>query len=181
MCAALAVVALRAGTASTPDPNTVDRDFVAAMIPHHHLGMTLLDEAAVNSNDVRLRRLAFEMGSYHADELATFEIWADRWGVGAATSFPGEISEPELARIRSLHGTDHDTLWLALMIRHHRGALTITAAESEGAIANARSMASTIAQVQSRQIDDMQTLLDDFCISAPSAPGCPGTSDGESS
>lgn len=159
------------------EPNAADRAFVAAMIPHHHLGMRLLDEATTNSDDVRLRRMVFEMDAYHSGELAELDRWSSSWDVAPAADFPGDLTASDLARLFGTNGVEHDTLWLALMIRHHIGALAITDAESDGAIGSARSLAKTIHDTQVRQIDEMRSLLDELCVADPTSPGCTGTED----
>lgn len=160
---------------STPAPGTADHAFVEQMIPHHHLGMRLLEDATVNSSDVRLRRMAFEMDAYHSQEMERLGRWSRDWGVGTTTTFPGELTESEIGVLALATGTEHDTLWLALMIEHHRGALEITDAAQDATIAEVRAMAATIESVQRRQIDEMTELLTALCAESPSSSGCTGT------
>ena len=174
LVAGVAIVIVRP---SGSGPNEADRVFVAEMRPHHHLGMRLIDEATTNSDDVRLRRMVFEMEAYHSTEIEQFDRWADAWGVPPAAEFPGELPENEVQRLAATHGAAHDALWLALMITHHRGALEITAAESDGAVARARAMATSIARTQIDQIAAMEELLDELCTSSPTSSGCSGTPD----
>lgn len=154
------------------NPSTTDRSFVAAMIPHHHLGMRLLDNAAMNSTDVRLRRLTFEMDSYHSTEVQKLEQWSDEWNVARATNFAGDIPEQEFAALTGVEDFDHDTLWLSIMIRHHRGALEIVNVGMTGSIENVQDLARQIFSVQSRQIDEMTELLNELCAEEPSRLGC---------
>jgi uncharacterized protein (DUF305 family) len=151
-------------------PNEDDKHFVEQLIPHHHLGMRLLDEATLRSNDVRLRRLVFEMGTYHADELLALEQWSEEWGLSTAEDFPGSLSEVELQHLSTLTSAAHDTYWLALMIRHHEGALTISNNNAVGR--RTESMATSVANVQRQQIADMRALLADLCNDDASLTGC---------
>ena len=145
-------------------PSSADRVFVAAMIPHHHLGMRLLDEATQRSSDVRLRHLVFEMGNYHSTELAQLDQWATSWGVSPAANFSGSIPEPQLEILNTLRGLEHDTEWLSLMILHHEGALTIASAVSPAnSLAAVRTLASSIRVAQTQQIVEMRALLDELC------------------
>lgn len=154
------------------NPSATDRSFVAGMVPHHHLGMRLLDDAATNSTDVRLRRLAFEMDSYHSTEVQKLEQWSVDWDVAHATKFAGDIPDQEVVALISARDLDHDTLWLSMMIHHHRGALEITNVGMTGSIGEVRNLASQISSVQSRQIDEMTELLDELCSEEPSRLGC---------
>ena len=168
LAASAIVVVPRTGV----QPNDADRAFVAEMIPHHMLGMRLIDEATQHSDDVRLRRMVFEMSTYHASELDHFERWSSEWGVAPASDFPGDLPKGDLRDLAELDGPAHDTEWLALMLEHHRGALEITEAEGDGAIASARAMAETIHSVQAQQITEMTALLADLCADHPGSPGC---------
>lgn len=158
----------------TPEktPANTDRSFVAAMIPHHRLGMRLLDDAATNSSDVRLRRLAFEMNSYHTAEVQTLDQWSRNWNVNQATEFAGDLSQQELRSLASAVGIDHDTLWLSLMIHHHRGALDITKIGMSGSFDSVKTLATQISLAQSKQIDEMSALLNDLCNEKTDGLGC---------
>lgn len=147
------------------------------MIPHHHLGMTLVDEATRRSYDVRLRRLVFEMSGYHASELETLDRWSDAQGIAPMADFPGEVPEGEVRHLADLDTVEHDIWWLDLMIRHHRGAVEIADAElRDGKVAAARTLADTVRRVQSAEIEQMEELRHTLCaqISPPEAvAGCP--------
>ncbi len=164
---ALAVFITRPGSAP---PNEVDKEFVEQMIPHHHLGMRLIDEATFNSQDVRLRRLVFEMGAYHGAEVATLESWADEWNLSSSENFPGALSESEIEGLTSSKGGDHDIRWLSAMIRHHEGALVIGEKGRDGRIT--QSMAATIWRIQQQQIEEMRDLLNDLCQAEEASPEC---------
>ena len=147
------------------------------MIPHHHLGMVLVDEATVHADDVRLRRLVFEMSGYHHSETGLLEDWADGVGIEPAATFPGDLPRTEVGQLADLRGVEHDTWWLYLMIRHHRGALTIADAQiAEGTVEKVREMAVSVRMVQAAEVEQMETLLDSLCSSrsSPSSPlaGC---------
>ena len=155
-------------------PSTADRLFVSGMLPHHELGMRLLAEATLHSSDVRLRSLVFEMGSYHGREIHQMEQWAADWSVEAATSFPGALGEPDLARLGVLTSLEHDIEWLRLMILHHEGALTLVDdAQAAGSSSAVRALASSIGIAQTRQIEEMRTLLVELCGESPTTvAGC---------
>ncbi len=157
----------------------VERSFVAEMIPHHHLGMVLLADAADHSDDVRLRRLAFEMDSYHSTELDRLDRWADDWSVEPATEFAGNLPGVALDELRTAVGTDHDTLWLALMIEHHVGAIEIAQRTASGSRTEVRKLAARIERVQTDQVEQMQELLRELCDEQPDAAGCAPSSNAQ--
>ena len=110
---------------SSRQPNDVDRWFVASMVPHHRLGVELLEIAQPRVDDVRVRRLVFQMGGYHHSELQHLEHLAVEWGVAEASEFQGHLAPKVLDELRSLSGPQHDAAWLAAMIEHHEGAVAM--------------------------------------------------------
>lgn len=146
------------------NPSTLDRAFVASMIPHHQLGLELLDEAELNATDVGVRRMVFEMHGYHHGDLSKLNEWAGEWRVIPVHDFPGSISEAELNELQAQSGSEFDIKWLELMIHHHEGALTISeAAQQGGATSEVNVLAKTVSEVQSRELVQMRELLKDLC------------------
>lgn len=140
--------------------NATDRLFVAEMIPHHHLGMELIDQATRRVDDTRLRRLVFEMGAYHQSELDQLHRWAKEWNVVPLDDFPGRIDAERLADLAALSGAEYDTAWLELMIEHHEGAIEIAERQMKaGSFDDSIDMASTVREVQRGDIEKMASLL----------------------
>ncbi len=134
------------------------------MIPHHNVGLELLQIGQLRSHDVRLRRMIFEMGDYHHQDLHALEMYAQDWEVFELQNFDGNIKNKELARLRSLQSREHDLMWLQLMIRHHEGALVIARRVLEsGGNANLQTMARSVITVQADEIVQMVRLRKDLC------------------
>jgi len=145
-------------------PSMLDRAFVASMIPHHQLGLELLDEAELNATDVGVRRMVFEMHSYHHGDLSKLNKWAGEWRVIPVHEFPGSISEVELNELQAQSGSEYDIKWLELMIHHHEGALAISKAAQQGKTTGEVSiLAETVSEVQSKELDQMRELLKNLC------------------
>lgn len=127
----------------------------------------------MRSDDVRLRRLVFEMGGYHDHEVHLLTEWAEEWGLDPAQSFAGDLALQDVAKLGDLSGLDHDTWWLTLMIEHHRGAISIAerTLAVDGAVGD---LAASVLSVQGREIDQMVTLREELCASEPDAAGCVG-------
>lgn len=153
MAIAMAIVGTGCGETA---PSTADRIFVSAMVPHHQLGVQLLDNAVSRVDDVRLRRLVFKMSSYHESELHDLEKRRDKWNVTDSTRFPGWVSPDDLDELDALSGPAYDLRWLDLMIAHHEGAVTVADAEdSEGTDALLRTLARRISVAQREEIVKM--------------------------
>ena len=141
--------------------------FLQAMIPHHRLGIEMLKHAQSRVDDVRVRRLVFEMSGYHGDELHTLEMHLAHDGLVEATDFPGYVEPERLAALDDVSGPTYDVGWLLLMIEHHRGAVELADAEitrTEGGSDDERyDLARRIATLQRAEIDEMETLARFLC------------------
>lgn len=158
--ASVSAVCLSLSGCSSGTSSAIDRLFVAEMVPHHHLGMELIDQATRRVVDAGVRRLVFEMSSYHQSELDQLHEWAREWNVASATDYPGRIDAVQLAGLAALSGVDYDRRWLELMIEHHEGAIDIADRQiDEGSHRSAIGMAESVREVQERDIASMRDLL----------------------
>lgn len=148
-----------------------DRAFVAGMLPHHHLGMMLMEDGTIRSSDVRLRRLVFEMSGYHSSESNLLDRWAAEHDIDAATVFPGDLPASDLGRLESLEGVEYDTWWLDLMIRHHLGAVAMADdVLARGTVDDVQRLADDVRRVQAGEIDAMEELLGSMCADVATDP-----------
>lgn len=149
-------------------PSASDKRFVGEMIPHHNVGVELLQIGQLRSNDVRVRRMIFEMGDYHHHDLHALEMYAQDWDVVESKEFDGNISNEELSHLRNLKGNEHDLLWLDLMIRHHEGALVIARRILDaGGNDSLQSMARGVIVVQADEIVEMIRTRQSICKEGP--------------
>lgn len=143
--------------------NLSDETFVRSMIPHHELGISLIEEATLHSDDVRLRRLVFEMGTYHHSELDLLHRFGQDWDVRPFLVFPGFINKNEISRLSTARGVKHDIQWVQLMILHHRGAIEIAQRQiQEGQEKSLHEVARRVISQQSLEITEMEELLRDL-------------------
>ena len=167
------IVCVTALMSCGPDISKSDRDFVGSMIPHHLVGVKLLDDAAIRTNDVRLRRLVFEMQGYHHAEIHELEAMADEWSVNPRDVFPGYIDTADFADLARASGVDYDVLWLNLMIRHHDGALQLANDALQSSTSSRVSeMAEATLLTQSREVLLMRRLHGLLCRTPPRSKSC---------
>ena len=138
-----------------------DASWAAMMVPHHLAGVALDELALRRTDDVRVRQLAFQMNGYQGREL-------DELRRLAASAPPGDYpgmavgmpATTELDALGRLSGADFDRTFLTLMIRHHEGAVAMSAPEADHAATTAaRRLADRVVTVQRRQLDEMRALL----------------------
>jgi uncharacterized protein (DUF305 family) len=151
-----------AACSNQPQPNSADKTFVAQMVPHHEIGINMIESAVLRSDDVRLRKLVFQMQSYHEHELHQLSSRLDEWKVPAAKIFPGFIDPTRLAKIDQLAGPAYDIAWLNAMIEHHEGAVAIGNEEiASGQLPDLIAAAEKVVITQQAEIIEMEKLLDE--------------------
>lgn len=156
--------------------STTDDPFITAMIPHHRLGVAMIDHAMPRVDDVRVRHLVFEMSNYHADELHELESHAGHSGLDEAERFPGWIDPDRLTALDQRPGPSYDVGWLLLMIEHHEGAVELAEDEimrvENHPDDERRNLALRIATTQRSEIDRMWTLARFLCAEHPGLVEC---------
>jgi uncharacterized protein (DUF305 family) len=158
-------ILLLVGCGSGETKSAIDQGFVASMLPHHRIGMELLNDGARRVNDVRVRNLIFQMASYHHREFAQLEEYQDRWGIAEATTFPGLPSAADWNLLNGAQDVEYDIIWLDVMIFHHRGAVNLARKQvQDGVDENLVDLATEVMREQRSQIKQMEKILTDICV-----------------
>jgi len=177
------VLGLGVDRRTVPTAESVDAGFARDMSRHHLQGVEMANLALERSTDGEVRQLAFDISATQTNQAGRMQGWLSLWALppsggevmawmdGASTGhdghdaaggapMPGMATEDELARLRSLTGTEFDVEFLRLMIRHHQGGLEMAqyAAEhaDEQAVAN---LAEGIAETQDAETTTMSRML----------------------
>jgi uncharacterized protein (DUF305 family) len=159
----------------TSRPNENDRAFIAAMIPHHELGIRMMDNAVPRVDDVRLRRMIFKMSAYHDADMHSMEHLLEEWRINPMVRFPGWVDPDALDALSLQAGRAYDVGWLALMIEHHQGAVALAEKQAaRGMIDDLRSLAGRIEATQRAEIAAMTELRSLLCSAEPATTGCGG-------
>lgn len=131
-----------------------DVRFMTDMIGHHEQAVLISRWAEAHGADDEIKRLAARIINAQQDEIRIMQQWlvnrnrplpassvdgADSSAAPAANhlqhgghgahgghaSMPGMLTPEELAQLDAARGRDFDVLFLRMMIRHHRGAVTM--------------------------------------------------------
>ncbi len=82
------------------------------------------------------------------------------WCSAAPAGMPGLASSEELNRLRAAHGSERDTAFLQLMIRHHLGGLPMVRFAADNASVDAvRVLAAQMAYHQDAEVQRLMQLL----------------------
>ncbi len=157
-----AAVMLVIPACSMGSASQAEAEFVAAMVPHHRLGVELLQIAEPRVDDVRVRRLVFEMAAYHGADLHHLDHYLSGWSLLEAEVYPGWLDPERVRALEDLVGEQFDVAWLQAMIEHHEGALDLAVMLLDvGGRKELVTLATGVVEVQSRELAQMRHLLEE--------------------
>lgn len=153
------------------DHNDADVAFAQQMIPHHRQAIMMARLADSRASNAAVLTLARDIETAQRQEIKTFEGWLDDWGQDASghgmdgshmdhDSMDGMLDAGQMRDLRDATGTAFDRLFLASMIEHHEGAVTMARTEvDDGESSDAIALAEKIAADQAAEIEAMRELL----------------------
>lgn len=159
---------------STSDPgaafNSADVMFVQMMIPHHEQAIEMSDMALdpnVGAN-AEVVDFARQIKSAQDAEVALMMGLLTEWGQPtmdqtmdhSSMGMDGMLSAADMERLGQLDSAAFDRAWIAAMIEHHEGALTMAQdVLADGANATVRTLANEIARTQQAEIELLSAAL----------------------
>ena len=163
-------------------PHTpADVHFMTGMIHHHAQAVLIAQWAPTHGASAELQRLAERIVVAQRDEIALMQTWLRDKGepVPEATAgpmrmkmggaehemlMPGMLSAEQLRALDAARGAAFDTLFLAMMIQHHEGAITMVnelfASPGAGQDETVFRFASDVYADQTTEIARMETMLE---------------------
>lgn len=175
--------------ASTPGTNSPEAGFSRDMQAHHAQAIELAMEIYRKTDDDELRTLAYDIATSQAAQRGEMYDWLVQWGLPQtggpmmqwmdasssdhahggssggvlteeeAREAMGMASPAEIAALQAATGQDADCQFLALMIRHHEGAIPMAEAYLElGTDARALQVAQAMKNGQTAEIEAMQAM-----------------------
>jgi uncharacterized protein (DUF305 family) len=157
--------------AATGAHNAQDVSFAQGMIPHHQQALQMAKLAAGRASSAKVKDLASRIEKAQDPEIRTMNGWLKSWGKDMSSSMPGMghssgsgmpgmMDSKDMGHLEKMSGTGFDTMFLTMMIDHHKGAVAMATAEkNKGEYGPATSMANDIAQAQTAEITEMNQLL----------------------
>jgi uncharacterized protein (DUF305 family) len=145
--------------------------FAQHMIPHHEQAIEMAEIAldpAIGAND-SVRALATEIEGAQDGEIDLMTQWLTSWGEPvemdmtddhSMESMQGMMTVEQMDDLAAATGTEFDSLWLTMMIEHHRGAITMAQdVLAEGTNPDVAELAGEIIAAQEAESAEMETLL----------------------
>lgn len=153
------------------DFSEADVFFAQHMIPHHEQAIEMAEIAldpAIGANDA-VRALAEEIEGAQDGEIDLMTEWLISWGEPvemdmtddhSMESMQGMMTVEQMDALAAATGAEFDTLWLEMMIEHHRGAVAMAQdVLAEGTNPDVATLAGEIITAQEAEIAEMEALL----------------------
>lgn len=157
------------GSDATGAFNDADVAFATDMIPHHQQAVKMAALAETRARSPQVKELAAKIEAAQGPEIQTMTAWLNAWGkpvpgdmsgMDMSGQMPGMMSMDDINKLTGMSGTGFDEMFLAMMIRHHQGAIKMAKTEkSSGMSSDAIALAEQIATAQAAEIATMRTLL----------------------
>ena len=163
------------GASATPLHNKADIVFAQDMVPHHGQAIDMAKMAKARAASPQVKKLASDIQAAQGPEIARMTGGLRSWGVqvpatnmagmpgmdhGSESSSSGMMSNADMHRLGKAHGAPFDRMFLAMMIKHHEGALQMARTEQAGGKNPAAlKLARSITSSQAAQIAEMRQML----------------------
>ncbi|GMV10579.1 MAG: hypothetical protein ABS52_00755 [Gemmatimonadetes bacterium SCN 70-22] len=184
-----AAAAARARADSTRRPYTeADIHFMTGMIGHHAQAIVMARWAESHGASASVRTLAGRIINAQQDEITIMQHWLrDRnlpvpeakpmpmkmkmGGMEHEMLMPGMLSDEQMRELDAARGAAFDQLFLAYMIQHHKGAITMVdelfAKDGAGQDETVFKFASDVSVDQTTEIARMERMLFMLKIESP--------------
>lgn len=170
---------------SLPPRSPADVEFMQGMIMHHEQAVEMTAMISSHTQNKDLRTLGARISSSQSDEIKFMKRWLAARGESVPnpmpemsdkdmpgmdmphqtmTLMPGMLTPEQMEALRKAKGADFDHLFLAGMIQHHNGALTMVKdlfdTAGAGQDAEIFNFATDADNTQRAEIKIMQSMLD---------------------
>ncbi|MBY6413919.1 DUF305 domain-containing protein [Rhodococcus sp. BP-252] len=156
--------------------NDADVTFVQGMYPHHAQAVDMSSLVDGRTENAQIIELAQAIEAAQAPEMEQMNALLAAWGQPAASTdmggmdmggmdmgsggMSGMMSQEDMDRLSAASGAEFDSMWLTMMIEHHKGAIEMAQIElTDGSNPDAKELASTIIDEQQSEISTMEGLL----------------------
>jgi uncharacterized protein (DUF305 family) len=165
------VTASQASDLSKVQHTEADVKFMQGMIGHHAQAIEMVALLRTNSANEDMKKLGLRIAVSQEDEIAMMQEWLQNRGQAlpdphahhSGMLMPGMLTAEEMAQLRAAKGVEFDRLFLAGMIKHHGGALTMVqdlfASPGAGQESEIFAFASDVDADQRMEIERMGAML----------------------
>ncbi|MFG2524657.1 DUF305 domain-containing protein [Streptomyces sp. NPDC048527] len=151
--------------------NGADVSFAMEMIHHHQQAVEMAELAKGRAASKDVKELAAKIKSAQDPEIEQMSGWLTAWGEEVPadmsgmehdmpSSMPGMMSAGDMDELKKATGGDFDKKFLAMMVDHHEGAVTMGRTEkADGKYGPATRLAADVVTAQTAEIERMNKML----------------------
>jgi len=157
-----------------------DIRFMQGMISHHAQALEMTSLLEARTDNAVLRQLSERIDISQRDEIMMMQGWlrdrdqtvpeVDTYHQAGFVRMPGMLTDEEMEELEVVSGVAFDRLFLRLMIKHHRGAITMVdnLLDQAGAAQDAQLYAFTsdVSSDQDMEINRMDSMLAELSTDA---------------
>lgn len=174
-------VGLLAPTVRTPGDASADAGFARDMATHHAQAVEMAMIVHASTDDLEVATLAMDIALTQQAQIGIMRTWLTQWGLpptgsqpamtwmrdmlsmdhgdGQAGTMPGLASKTEISQLRESSGGNLNIRFADLMVRHHRGGITmVDAILSADPRPEVRDLATRMRAGQQAEITALETL-----------------------
>ncbi|HEX2729319.1 MAG TPA: DUF305 domain-containing protein [Rubrobacteraceae bacterium] len=159
-----------------PGDDSTEAGFARDMSVHHAQAVEMAGIVRLRTEDPDIRSLATDIVLTQQAQIGRMQGWLDVWnlsptgaeprmawmGHSVSGRMPGMASQKDVNRLETLPPDEADTLFLRLMIPHHKAAIPMAqAARDDSDQAPVERLADSIIVSQKSEIEAMQDMLKD--------------------
>ncbi|MFD7182922.1 DUF305 domain-containing protein [Streptomyces sp. NPDC059904] len=161
----------KAGRNNADSHNSADVSFAKEMIQHHRQAVEMAGLAGGRAASKDVKSLAARIEGAQDPEIENMSGWLTAWGEEVpadmsgmghdmSSSMPGMMSAGDMDGLKKASGGDFDKKFLAMMVKHHEGAVTMGRTEkSDGKYGPATRLAADVVTAQTAEIEQMNKML----------------------
>ncbi|WP_089101255.1 DUF305 domain-containing protein [Streptomyces hyaluromycini] len=168
------------GGLSVPSADGADAGFARDMAVHHQQAVEMSYIIRDRTQNVEVRRLAYDIAQTQANQRGMLLGWLDLWDLpkvsakppmswmgmgdmperGDGSLMPGMATDTELKKLGTLNGKQAEIFYLQLMTDHHKGGIHM----AEGCVAKCtvtveKSLAQGMVDAQQSELTTMKQML----------------------
>jgi len=143
------------GSSTVSAHNAADVTFATDMIPHHAQAVEMADMALTTATDPEIKTLATAIKGAQDPEIVPQTGSAQMTGM----AMNGMMSDAEMTDLAKATGKAFDTMWVAMMTRHHQSAIAMANVElTSGQSSDAKTLAQQIITGQTAEVAKMKAI-----------------------
>ena len=160
LAVALGASIMSAAPASAKEPRSnAERAFLADMIGHHEMAVSMAEMAKEKATHQELKTLADDIIRTQTAEMKRMRSWLRSW-YGRSVSEHAGMDHEDMAMLEEAAGAQFEVRFMSMMIEHHTQAVERARAVRRSRLhGQVRALSGAIIRAQQKEITELQDWL----------------------